>query len=198
VVKVLTALGMAIHNEALAQQHPPRPEPIYHCLSTAVVETLEGSRLCRNGVGNLAILIENRHPWLEKASDSGEIPKPITFGVIARLTHRALEQRRQVGQWRDMVGLRAVQCRHRHLRRGSIARVLHHRHAAQMPERPKSGGAITERAGQHHTHRPVRATVTRMVAGKSGRNEPARKLRASTPPADVAIARISRFPIGRS
>jgi hypothetical protein len=25
------ALGMAIHNEALAQQHTPRPEPIYYC-----------------------------------------------------------------------------------------------------------------------------------------------------------------------
>jgi hypothetical protein len=25
------ALGMAIHSETLAQQRPPRPEPIYYC-----------------------------------------------------------------------------------------------------------------------------------------------------------------------
>jgi hypothetical protein len=25
------ALGMAIHNETLAAQRPPRPEPIYYC-----------------------------------------------------------------------------------------------------------------------------------------------------------------------
>ena len=25
------ALGMTIHNEALAKQHAPRPEPIYYC-----------------------------------------------------------------------------------------------------------------------------------------------------------------------
>jgi hypothetical protein len=25
------ALGMAIHNEAIAQQHTPHPEPIYYC-----------------------------------------------------------------------------------------------------------------------------------------------------------------------
>jgi hypothetical protein len=62
VVKVLSPRHGAIHNEALAQQHAPRPEPIYYCSSTAVVETLGVvSRLCRNCVGNLAILIENRH-----------------------------------------------------------------------------------------------------------------------------------------
>jgi hypothetical protein len=25
------AIGMAIHNEAIAQQRPPRPEPVYYC-----------------------------------------------------------------------------------------------------------------------------------------------------------------------
>src|SRR5215472_8243649 len=45
----------------------------------------------------------------------------------------------------------------------------------------------------HERNSVGRWMVTRMAAGKSGRNELARKVRASTPPADVPMARTSRL-----
>ena len=35
------ALGMAIHNEAIADQHTPRPEPIYYCATGAEMLAFE-------------------------------------------------------------------------------------------------------------------------------------------------------------
>jgi hypothetical protein len=35
------ALGMAIHNEAVAQPHAPRPEPIYYCATGVEVPAFE-------------------------------------------------------------------------------------------------------------------------------------------------------------
>jgi hypothetical protein len=34
-------LGMAIHNETLAAQRPPRPEPIYYCATGAEFPAFE-------------------------------------------------------------------------------------------------------------------------------------------------------------
>jgi len=35
------ALGMAIHNEAIAQQHTPRPETIYYCATGVEMPAFE-------------------------------------------------------------------------------------------------------------------------------------------------------------
>ena len=35
------ALGMVIHNEAIAQQHTPRPTPIYYCATGAEMPAFE-------------------------------------------------------------------------------------------------------------------------------------------------------------
>jgi hypothetical protein len=35
------ALGMAIHNETLAAERPPHPEPIYYCATGVEVPTFE-------------------------------------------------------------------------------------------------------------------------------------------------------------
>ena len=35
------ALGMAIHDEAIAQQHAPRPEPIYYCATRVEMPPFE-------------------------------------------------------------------------------------------------------------------------------------------------------------
>jgi hypothetical protein len=35
------AVGMAIHNEALAKQYAPRPEPIYYCATGAEIPAFE-------------------------------------------------------------------------------------------------------------------------------------------------------------
>ena len=37
-------IGMAIHNEALAAQRPPHPEPIYYC---ATGEEMPAFELCK-------------------------------------------------------------------------------------------------------------------------------------------------------
>jgi hypothetical protein len=34
-------VGMAIHNEAIAKQHTPRPEPIYYCATGAEMPAFE-------------------------------------------------------------------------------------------------------------------------------------------------------------
>jgi hypothetical protein len=35
------AIGMAFHNEAIAQHRPPTPEPIYYCATGAELPALE-------------------------------------------------------------------------------------------------------------------------------------------------------------
>jgi hypothetical protein len=41
------ALGMATHGEAIAQQHKPRPEPIYNC-TTGVDRAISRHRCARS------------------------------------------------------------------------------------------------------------------------------------------------------
>ena len=38
---VAFVLGMAIHNEAIAQHKPPSPEPIYYCATGAEMPAFE-------------------------------------------------------------------------------------------------------------------------------------------------------------
>ena len=41
---VAFVLGMAIHNEAIAQHKPPTPEPIYYCATGAELPAFEPCR----------------------------------------------------------------------------------------------------------------------------------------------------------
>lgn len=73
------------------------------------------------------------------------------------LAHQAHQQRRQVGQGRDMRLPVMPQRIARHLRPRGVFRVLHHADPAAAADRQQPRGAVVQHAGQHHAHdaRPI-------------------------------------------